>query len=305
MRCRMTLWSLLGRGLLDGPAAARPLARAVWDAWTRVREEEARREEVKTWLETPSEELKPVLFRVIADLAAGMDPALRQNLTTELVTILRKGRQRREPITQAEDLVPLLPGRKVPLRSSSPGEPRVEVRVADGPRKGEVFPFDHRDTFVVGRSSRAHFPGDGKDRHYSRMHCLIEVNPPQALLVDLGSRNGTFLNGMRLTQPVPLAEGDRIRVGSSILVVTMPGPLAVPPGEDDRPKSKSMTGSRTHDFQPRAREPHEFCRVCQPRDGASDQPICAECRLLIDGQPQPIPGFLLVRTLGQGGIGTV
>jgi serine/threonine-protein kinase len=73
----------------------------------------------------------------------------------------------------------------------------MEVRlvVTEGPHAGTVFPFTGHDTFVVGRSAQAHFRPDAKDPYFSRVHFLVEVNPPRCRLTDLGSRNGTFVNG--------------------------------------------------------------------------------------------------------------
>jgi DNA-binding winged helix-turn-helix (wHTH) protein len=51
----------------------------------------------------------------------------------------------------------------------------------------------------------------------SRRHARIVVTGPNALLEDLGSRNGTFVRGEKVTSPVPIADGDEIRVGSIVL----------------------------------------------------------------------------------------
>jgi len=47
----------------------------------------------------------------------------------------------------------------------------------------------------------------------SRRHARIRVEGGQAILEDLGSKNGTFLRGQRISAPVPLADGDEIRLG--------------------------------------------------------------------------------------------
>jgi hypothetical protein len=53
----------------------------------------------------------------------------------------------------------------------------------------------------------------------SRRHALIWREAGSAWIADLGSSNGTFVNGMRLTEPVQLGEGDRVVVGSADFVV--------------------------------------------------------------------------------------
>ena len=52
----------------------------------------------------------------------------------------------------------------------------------------------------------------------SRRHALIRISNDAAILEDLGSRNGTRLDGRPLTEPTRLEDGDEIRVGSVVLV---------------------------------------------------------------------------------------
>jgi DNA-binding winged helix-turn-helix (wHTH) protein len=51
----------------------------------------------------------------------------------------------------------------------------------------------------------------------SRRHAKIVVIGPHATLEDLGSRNGTFVRGEKVTSPVPINDGDEIRLGSVVL----------------------------------------------------------------------------------------
>ena len=53
----------------------------------------------------------------------------------------------------------------------------------------------------------------------SRRHARIVVANDRAVLEDLGSKNGTFLNGARVEGSMPLSEGDRIVVGREVLVL--------------------------------------------------------------------------------------
>jgi DNA-binding winged helix-turn-helix (wHTH) protein len=52
----------------------------------------------------------------------------------------------------------------------------------------------------------------------SRHHARVVVSDGVARLEDLGSKNGTVLNGERITTSVPLANGDRIKIGAASLV---------------------------------------------------------------------------------------
>jgi pSer/pThr/pTyr-binding forkhead associated (FHA) protein len=52
----------------------------------------------------------------------------------------------------------------------------------------------------------------------SREHAEFELAGDQVLLRDLGSDNGTFVNEVQITDPQPLRDGDRIRIGQTILI---------------------------------------------------------------------------------------
>src|SRR5262252_5826082 len=107
---------------------------------------------------------------------------------------------------------------------------RVTLRVLEGPYRGRDFSFDHHDTFLIGRSDNAHLCLP-QDRFFSRNHCLLEISPPRCFLRDLGSTNGTFVNGNRV-QTAFLKSGDRIQGGETILDVEV---TAEPPGIQQRP----------------------------------------------------------------------
>ncbi len=54
----------------------------------------------------------------------------------------------------------------------------------------------------------------------SARHCRVERRGPQLFVVDRGSRNGTFVNSVRCTEPTELKVGDRIGVGAYVLELT-------------------------------------------------------------------------------------
>ena len=71
---------------------------------------------------------------------------------------------------------------------------------------------------LIGRAADA--PGDlGQDAALSREHARIWESDGALLIVDLGSRNGTHVNGRQLTAEHRLAAGDTIEVGDSKLTV--------------------------------------------------------------------------------------
>ena len=65
---------------------------------------------------------------------------------------------------------------------------------------------------VIGRDADAALAL--KSPTVSRRHARIVIAGGVATLEDLDSKNGTYVRGQRVTSPVPLADGDRIRIGA-------------------------------------------------------------------------------------------
>jgi DNA-binding winged helix-turn-helix (wHTH) protein len=64
----------------------------------------------------------------------------------------------------------------------------------------------------------------------SRRHARILVSGGKATLEDLGSKNGTFVRGRRLTAPSPLSDGDEIRVGEVRMTFRVLAPVSTRTG---------------------------------------------------------------------------
>lgn len=91
----------------------------------------------------------------------------------------------------------------------------LSLRVIAGPLKGECFRFQEHATLVAGRSRRAQLQLS-EDRVLSRYHCRFEIRPPDCVVVDLGSRNGTKVNGVKV-QAANLSHGDEVKLGDTRL----------------------------------------------------------------------------------------
>lgn len=70
---------------------------------------------------------------------------------------------------------------------------------------------------TIGRDADLELPL--RDGSISRRHCRVEPGgePVRYLLHDLGSTNGTRLNGTRIGEPVPLVDGDKIFLGATVV----------------------------------------------------------------------------------------
>ena len=94
--------------------------------------------------------------------------------------------------------------------------------VLEGTVKGQYVRI-HLDkaAFRVGRAQDADIRLD--DATVSRSHAILSVRDDHIELKDLGSHNGTYLNGRRLTDPASVRPGDQIRIGSVVLTLVPTG----------------------------------------------------------------------------------
>jgi pSer/pThr/pTyr-binding forkhead associated (FHA) protein len=70
---------------------------------------------------------------------------------------------------------------------------------------------------VIGRDDDAELTID--DPYASEFHARVGTQDGKVIVHDLGSTNGTYVNGRRVTAPVGVAKGDTIQIGKTILEV--------------------------------------------------------------------------------------
>src|SRR5437667_3357995 len=114
---------------------------------------------------------------------------------------------------------------------------KVILTIATGPCTGQRMVFAERTTCLIGRARECQLRLPQEESHISRYHCLIDINPPEVQVRDLGSRNGTFLNDLMIGQRHPeqtskeaatelfpsydLKDGDELRLGPTIVRVSL------------------------------------------------------------------------------------
>ncbi len=184
------------------------------------------------------------------------------------------------------------------------------------PHLGQSFSFSDHDTFILGRCDRAHFilkPEKGQDRFVSRVHFLVEINPPLCRLMDPERANGTFVNGERLSNG-NLKAGDVIKVGHTGLKLEIEEAQAGnEPATADFPDLHTAPTIPPGGVQAAVRSPSPSpvlvssreCLACGKADPAPRGAFCESCRQKAAEQPQPVPGYLLMRELGRGSMGVV
>jgi hypothetical protein len=98
-----------------------------------------------------------------------------------------------------------------------------------------------RGAFTIGRSSSASLPLE-QEHGVSKDHARIELQIPGFILTDLGSRNGTFVNGKKIDS-VKLSDGDEIQICGCVLRMSVSSARAPQPATARRPASLPFSES--------------------------------------------------------------
>ncbi len=187
---------------------------------------------------------------------------------------------------------------------------KVTLLVTAGPIRGKRFEFTAHDTFLFGRSPDCHAELAPSDASASRHHFLLEANPPAARLRDLGSLNGTHVNGVRHGgrernetpeqaaqreyPQVDLKDGDQIRVGATIFSVKVEAsPACCQCGREVAESERSVCAWVAGTL---------LCPECRQRTG----PLQSGAAFLPERAPGTVIGDYEVEApLGKGGMGVV
>ena len=173
----------------------------------------------------------------------------------------------------------------------------VVIRVTSGPHSGQEYLIDRRQAFMVGRSSRVHFPMT-KDLLLSREHFRIENQPPLCHLADMGSTNGTKVNGHRVER-VLLRDGDIITAGDSSFVVQFAGSS----GDGDCLTTCAGCGKRIPIEEAANRPPSPASD--RPSEEGSYPWLCLDCQARRLKYPKSHSDYLIEEWIGGGGMGEV
>ncbi len=130
----------------------------------------------------------------------------------------KKKRRTTDPRSQAanwKDISHTVPVVITPMATAD--EPTVPTLVIiSGPQMGQVYPIKDRQA-IIGRAEDANLWI--RDPSISRHHAVVLVDDlGRCRIEDKGSTNGTFVNGIKVSQGSPLSAGDRIQVGQSTLM---------------------------------------------------------------------------------------
>lgn len=87
----------------------------------------------------------------------------------------------------------------------------AEIVITSGPQSGQSYPIQS-NKFLVGRERDCHLRPN--DELISRHHCVIRYDGITYRIRDLGSRNGTFVNGTMIQGDIVLVPDDVVKIGN-------------------------------------------------------------------------------------------
>ena len=165
--------------------------------------------------------------------------------------------------------------------------PFVELTVLTGKSRGKVFRFDSRGAFIFGRDKSAHLRAIDSERLISRFHFLMEINPPLCRIIDLNSSNGTFINRERITA-AELRDKDVLQAGRTAVRVRI------------RTPDRAETGPVSSAPEFKTTDLDQTASCASPNIGAQ-----ATQEFHASASELSIPGYRLMKPLGEGGMGIV
>lgn len=128
---------------------------------------------------------------------------------------------------------------KMIMKNSSEEYPLLVAQ--EGPLKGQRWPLSQ--TIVLGREASCDVVV--ADRQISRFHARITPTTEGAILEDLGSKNGTHLNGIPLTAPVVLQDGDLVSVAMAQQFLFLTSDATMPLLEGTAPAGRLMMDQKS------------------------------------------------------------
>ncbi len=185
----------------------------------------------------------------------------------------------------------------VPLAAVSVAPQRKHLVVIDGADQKEVYPLPEAGALTIGNTGRNADIGL-HDFYVSGIHSRLEIKGDTIVVTHNEGKNGTLINGQRITQPQELCLGDVLRVGNSHLRLEV-ADTADDAATSARPKrdgsqSLSRTTSSVVSLAPTT--PSQPAR-------ADDAPVPANPLQGLEGQA--LGHYLLGSMLGSGHTGQV
>ncbi len=179
---------------------------------------------------------------------------------------------------------------------------RVALRLVRGARAGEVLTLDDNQTVIIGRGSEATYRI--QDPSISRRHCQIANTPRGLVVADLGSSNGTYVNGQRLGAGwTQLGVNDAVILGQNevrVLGFQQQGmPQAMHPAAAMQQQQQYRCAHCGRAITPQELQAQQY------RQDTNGRLVCASCVKQFDFDPNMVEGYQITKKLGQGAFGAV
>jgi serine/threonine protein kinase len=179
--------------------------------------------------------------------------------------------------------------------------PRVAMRLVRGARAGEVITLAENQMIVIGRGSETTFRI--QDPSISRRHCQIANTQRGLLIADLGSSNGTYVNGQRLSNTwVQLGIGDAVILGQNeVRVLGFEGQPQAQPQSGRHQQQQQQHHQQQQQQQQQAYQQQQQQQAYQQQQ----QQAYAPPQPQLDYDPNMVDGYQIHAKIGQGAFGSV
>ncbi|MEO6487320.1 MAG: FHA domain-containing protein [Thermoanaerobaculia bacterium] len=153
------------------------------------------------------------IFEIFSPAVASSSAALAADEAGDRTSVRRHERPRTVEESLPQVAAPA-PGPAAAALQMPQGK-RLSLAVIDGPDVGTVFRIE-KPRITVGRSGA---DVNINDNDASRQHAAVEVRETAYTLHDLGSTNGTLVDGQKISSPQELQNHGEFQIGSSVLML--------------------------------------------------------------------------------------
>ena len=120
---------------------------------------------------------------------------------------------------------------------------QADLRILDGKHQGKLIPLNVRK-FLIGREQDCQLRPNSD--LVSRHHCVFTIDDFSVRLRDLGSTNGTYVNGQRMQGQLALNSGDQISIGKLNFELVIRDPAALAPESNADADSALSSGDTVY-----------------------------------------------------------
>jgi pSer/pThr/pTyr-binding forkhead associated (FHA) protein len=141
----------------------------------------------------------------------------------------------------------------------------AKLLVVRGQPQGKLLVFPSGE-YVIGRGDECHIRPNSS--WVSRQHCILNVSEDGVSLKDLGSTNGTLVNGRRVMGESQLSDGDHVQIGPLVFKLSVAATAEVHEASQNETALHCLETAETRALGLTAKTP-----TLQDADAASPEPL--------------------------------